>query len=93
MIQETSVAGQSRCGTWPDTHHQDAIGRLCDSNDLPTAATPHRSALDDTRQIEQLDLSVFVVDGAGDARQGRELISGNFAVNACQFAHECAFAH
>mmetsp|Transcript_25041 Transcript_25041/g.63042 ORF Transcript_25041/g.63042 Transcript_25041/m.63042 type:complete len:213 (+) Transcript_25041:615-1253(+) len=41
---------------------------------LPPAALARRRALDDSRQIQQLDLGVVVVDDARDARERRELV-------------------
>jgi hypothetical protein len=55
---------------------------------LPAAALALRGALDDTRQVQQLDLGVVVVDDAGDACEGGELVRRGLRLCACQLGQQ-----
>lgn len=63
-------------------HHEDQVACSSHCDDLPTSTLAVFGALDDSRQIQQLDLRAFVFDTAGDGRQRCELVSRHFRVNA-----------
>mmetsp|Transcript_9571 Transcript_9571/g.23022 ORF Transcript_9571/g.23022 Transcript_9571/m.23022 type:complete len:257 (-) Transcript_9571:385-1155(-) len=56
-------------------HDDDEVARPRRGDDLPPAALPVLGALDDPRQVQQLDLRASVSDDARDARQRRELVA------------------
>lgn len=72
--------------------HQEQVGRLAHRNDLAPAPPPLRRALDDARQVQQLDLGVPVVDDARNAGQGRELVGGRLGLRAREGGEERGFA-
>jgi hypothetical protein len=59
-----------------DDYYQVASTRYGD--DLPTPTLPVFGTLDDTRQVQQLDLGALVLQHARNASQGRELVSCDF---------------
>lgn len=65
-------------------HHQHEVGALCHGNHLSSTSPPVSSALDDSRQVEQLDLGALVVHVSGDARQRRELVGCSLALSPSQ---------
>eukprot|EP00966_Prymnesium_polylepis_P156202 3608793-Prymnesium_polylepis.1 len=61
---------------------QDEVGGAGDGDDLAAAALALGRALDDPRQVEQLDPRVLVVDDPRYARERRELIRGALRLGA-----------
>ena len=55
-------------------HHQDHVRVLRHCDHLLSSALAVGRALDDSRQVEQLDLGVVVVDDSGDAGQCSKLV-------------------
>lgn len=66
-------------------HHEDEIARLGGRNDLATAALALGGALDDTRQIEQLNLGAAVLEHTGNGRQRREGVRGGLGLGLGDF--------
>jgi hypothetical protein len=58
-------------------HNDDQVAGSRHGDDLLAATLPVLGALDDTRQVQQLDLRPLVVEHAGNAGQRRELVCGD----------------
>jgi hypothetical protein len=71
-------------------HHEDQVGGFGDGNDLPPATLALRGPLDDSGQIEQLDLGALVVDYAGDTGERREFVRRRLALRPREKCEGCA---
>ena len=71
---------------------QNEVRRPRDRDDLLAPALAVGRALDDARQIQQLDLRVVVEDVAGDARQRREFVARGLALRARQRGQQARLA-
>jgi len=65
-------------------HHEDKVTGACNGDHLTTTTLAILGALNDTGQIQQLDLGALVLDAAGHSGQSCELVGRHFGVNASQ---------
>ena len=72
---------------------EDQMACFSDSNDLTTATFPILRTLDDTGEIEHLDLGAVILDLAGYSSQGCEFVGGDFRMLPGQLAHKRTFAN
>mmetsp|Transcript_53469 Transcript_53469/g.155898 ORF Transcript_53469/g.155898 Transcript_53469/m.155898 type:complete len:335 (+) Transcript_53469:452-1456(+) len=73
--------------------NEDEAAAHCRANDLLPAALAILCPLDDTRQVKQLDLRALVVEDAGHAGEGRELVGRDLALLARHLVQERRLAH
>eukprot|EP00968_Pinguiococcus_pyrenoidosus_P000367 scaffold24_cov245-Pinguiococcus_pyrenoidosus.AAC.19 len=74
-------------------HDEDEVARSRRADDLATSALAVSRALDDPRQVQDLDLRAAIVQGARDGRQRGELVSGRLGERAGEGRHERRLAH
>mmetsp|Transcript_8795 Transcript_8795/g.21739 ORF Transcript_8795/g.21739 Transcript_8795/m.21739 type:complete len:274 (-) Transcript_8795:304-1125(-) len=73
--------------------HEEQVGALADGDDLPASPLALRRPLDDTRQVQQLDLRVVVVNHARDAGQGGELVRSRLRVRPRELREQRRLSH
>lgn len=65
-------------------HHEDQVAGAGHGDDLPSATLAVLRALDDSGQVEQLDLRPLVLDAAGHGGERCEFVRGHLRVHAGQ---------
>jgi len=58
---------------------------LCRTNDLPSTTLALSRTLDNTGQIQDLDLSTTILQHTGNGREGSESVRSNFRLCLCDF--------
>eukprot|EP00166_Cyanidium_caldarium_P005988 ctg_769.g371 len=74
-------------------HDQNEVAGTCHGDDLTAAAASLLGALDDTRQVDQLNLGAAVIDIGGYGGERGKLVRGHFAFGLGELAEQGRFAH